>query len=283
MKIGFIDYFISEWHSNNYPNWIKEITEQKQIDAKLCYAYADIETSPVSGVTTDQWCEKFSVEKCNSIEEICEKSDALFILSPNNPEKHLEHCKVAFKYGKPFYVDKTFTTDLATAKQIFEIAEKYNTPMFSSSALRFADEISDIEGNINSIITTGGGNSLEVYIIHQLEMIVKIMDIGAKKVICTGNSRNSTISVLYDNDRHATLNFSNSYGFSVSIEKDTETNSQYKAIISPFFINLLTAILEFFVSKNPPVSKAQTLEIMAIRDACIESLAKPLEIIEVVK
>ena len=24
MRIGFIDYFLDEWHANNYPQWIKE-------------------------------------------------------------------------------------------------------------------------------------------------------------------------------------------------------------------------------------------------------------------
>lgn len=23
-KIGFIDYFLDEWHANNYPDWIRE-------------------------------------------------------------------------------------------------------------------------------------------------------------------------------------------------------------------------------------------------------------------
>ena len=25
--IGFIDYYLSEWHANNYPNWIKQACE----------------------------------------------------------------------------------------------------------------------------------------------------------------------------------------------------------------------------------------------------------------
>ena len=24
-KIGFVDYYISEWHANNYPAWIERI------------------------------------------------------------------------------------------------------------------------------------------------------------------------------------------------------------------------------------------------------------------
>ena len=32
-KIGFIDYYISEWHANNYPAWMKDACE------KLGYEY----------------------------------------------------------------------------------------------------------------------------------------------------------------------------------------------------------------------------------------------------
>ena len=31
-KIGFVDYYISEWHANNYPLWIKEACEKAGLD-----------------------------------------------------------------------------------------------------------------------------------------------------------------------------------------------------------------------------------------------------------
>ncbi len=27
MKIGFVDYYIDEWHANNYPAWFAEINK----------------------------------------------------------------------------------------------------------------------------------------------------------------------------------------------------------------------------------------------------------------
>ena len=29
-KIGFIDYYISEWHANNYPAWLKQANEETE-------------------------------------------------------------------------------------------------------------------------------------------------------------------------------------------------------------------------------------------------------------
>ena len=48
------------------------------------------------------------------------------------------------KSGKCVYVDKTFAPDKATAERIFEKAKKYGSPIFSSSALRFATELDEI-------------------------------------------------------------------------------------------------------------------------------------------
>ena len=31
--IGFVDYYISEWHANNYPVWIKKICEEIRYSA----------------------------------------------------------------------------------------------------------------------------------------------------------------------------------------------------------------------------------------------------------
>ena len=40
MKIGFVDYYISEWHANNYPDWIAQMSEKCGIDARVAYAWA---------------------------------------------------------------------------------------------------------------------------------------------------------------------------------------------------------------------------------------------------
>ena len=99
-KIGFIDYYISEWHANSYPKWIEEANATLGTDYKVAYAWAEMDKSPLDNVTTAEWCEKFGAEKCETIEELCEKSDVILILAPSNPETHLKYAKVALTYGK---------------------------------------------------------------------------------------------------------------------------------------------------------------------------------------
>ena len=42
-KIGFIDYYISEWHANSYPKWIEEANEALGTDYKVAYAWAEVD------------------------------------------------------------------------------------------------------------------------------------------------------------------------------------------------------------------------------------------------
>jgi hypothetical protein len=284
-KIGFIDYYLSEWHANNYPDWINDISNESGNDYKVAYAYAEKDISPRDNVTTDEWCSKFGAEKCTSIEEICEKSDYLFILAPDTPHKHLEYAEKVLKYKKPTYIDKTFAPNLTEAKAIFKIANKYNTPMFSTSALRCADELNQFDKPVYSVITTGGGKSLEVYIIHQIEMIERLMGIGAKKVMSLSNGKNASIYIDYGNGRNALINFSSSYSFSVNVEfdKDSIEPCCYKPISSTFFQNLMRQILKMFETGIPYVKEDQTMEVIAVRDACIKSQQNLFEWVDVVR
>ena len=170
--IGFVDYYISEWHANNYPQWIKEESEKLGENFVVKYAWAELDKSLVDGVTTEEWCNKFGVEKCNTIGELCEKADYILVLAPSDLDKHLGYAKEVFKFKKNTYIDKTFAPDYKTAKEIFDLAEKYGVKFFSSSALRYSNEL-DLLPETNNIITHGGGGNLDEYIIHQIEMIVK--------------------------------------------------------------------------------------------------------------
>ena len=62
-KIGFVDYYISEWHANNYPDWIKSLG----CNYEVAYVWAELDVSPVDGVTTAQWCDKFGAIPCKTI------------------------------------------------------------------------------------------------------------------------------------------------------------------------------------------------------------------------
>lgn len=79
-KIGFIDYFLDEWHANNYPKFIKDAVGDEFV---VAYAYGEID-SP-NGKTNREWADSFGVELLGTIDEVIEKSDVLIVLSPDHP------------------------------------------------------------------------------------------------------------------------------------------------------------------------------------------------------
>ena len=283
-KIGFIDYFLSEWHANSYPEMIRKNCEKTGRDYKVAYAWAEIEKSPYDGVTTDEWCEKYGVERCSSIEELCEKSDYIVILSPDNPEKHLEYAEKVFPFGKNTYVDKTFAPDCETAEKIFDVAEKYGVKMFSTSALRCASEIQRFNGNAFSVITQSAGGLFDAYAIHHIEMVVKCMGANAKRVMCLTNTNHVTVKIEYDNGRNALMIFSKLSGmpFSIDVEMDKDDlNGEYIPITSAFFDNLIEDILELFDSGKIIATREETCSVMAIRNAVVKAVENPMAWVEI--
>ena len=206
-KIGFIDNFLSEWHANNYPDMIRKNPRAQELGFDVCYAYAKTEVSPYDGVTTDEWCKEHKVERCNSVEELVDKSDYIVVLSPDNPELHYELSEYALKSGKPTYIDKTFSPDRATAEKLFGLAKKYNTPMYSTSALRFADELKPYRENPIGAAqcVVCGCYVFDIYAIHIFEMMCTVMKSGAVRLMAVQNGRNRNIVVDYGKERYASF------------------------------------------------------------------------------
>ena len=271
--IGLIDYFIDEWHSKNYIVWIKELCKEKGYEFEVKYAWSETETFE-GKLPTDQWCSQNGIEKCNSIEELCEKSDYVMILAPANPEKHLLYAKTALKFGKRTYIDKTFAPNLEEAKAIFNLGKENSCDFFSTSALRFATELDEFE-SATDISVTGGGRSFNEYIINQIEMLVKLMGVGAKEVKVSTAEADRICTVKYENGETATLNYSPANSFTVTAKDVT------KPICSDYFKILLDSILNVFTNGKAPFESAQTLEVIAIRDALLKGENTPNEWIKI--
>ena len=267
IKIGFVDHYINEWHANNYPTWIKKANEELGTDFVVVYAYATLNKDPEQNMTTEEWCKKNGIQMCSSIEEICEKSDCLLVLAPSNPEVHLDLAKKVLPYGKVTYIDKTFAPDLKTAEEIFALSKKYHAPIFSSSALRYANELNNAK-NTKSLITFGTGRTVEEYIIHEIEMVVKIMGVGATDIKLSKNGEQYIFNLKYKDNKNATMLYVADGNLPFAINAD----ATYYPIESDFFYDLIKDILRFYQTKKPSFNSEETLEVMRIREAAINSL-----------
>jgi predicted house-cleaning noncanonical NTP pyrophosphatase (MazG superfamily) len=275
--IGFVDYYISEWHANNYPTWIKDICEKSGKDFEVKYAWAEEYVSPVDGRNTDEWCEAFGVQKCETLSELCEKSDVIVVLAPSNPETHLRYAEAVLRHGKRTYIDKTFAPDAATAKEIFAIGEKYGTPFFSTSALRYATELDSVDAP-DSILVTGGGSNLPEYFIHLGEMVVKKMG-AIKSVKATRNGSQWIISAKTADGKDATMIYGCAMPYNVYMTKDGR--EAWKSVKSPFFDGLIADMLRFFETGKTSFDPAETLDVSRLRDAVLSATENPDREIEV--
>ena len=266
-KLGFIDLFIDEWHANNYPAWIK--TARRGTEFELAYAW---EKAPQNGRPLEKWCADFGVTPLKSMEEVVEKSDAVFVLAPSNPEVHRELAEIPLKSGKPVFVDKPFAPSKADAEAMFELAAKHNTPLMSSSALRFSTEPDAYRNKPGTTYmeTTGGGRSFWEYSIHQIEMIVSVLGTGAKRIMQCGANDVEHMVIQYEDDRRASVTYTPNAPFT------TRLVHEGKMIVNPqcsdFFPILLSEILDFFATGKSPIDTAQTIEIAALVAAGIKAL-----------
>lgn len=266
-KLGFIDLFIDEWHANNYPAWIK--TARRGTEFELAYAW---EKAPQNGRPLEKWCADFGVTPLKSMEEVVEKSDAVFVLAPSNPEVHRELAEIPLKSGKPVFVDKPFAPSKADAEAMFELAAKHNTPLMSSSALRFSTELDAYRNKPGTTYmeTTGGGRSFWEYSIHQIEMIVSMLGTGAKRIMQCGANDVEHMVIQYEDDRRASVTYTPNAPFT------TRLVHEGKMIVNPqcsdFFPILLSEILDFFATGKSPIDTAQTIEIAALVAAGIKAL-----------
>lgn len=274
MKIGFIDYYLDEFHANNYPKWIKNALAEGE--TAEFYAWAEID-SPHGDRTTEQWCADNGVTRLGTMREVCETCDFLFLLSPDDPQNHLPYAETILPYQKPVFIDKTFAPDTATAKQIIALAEKHNTPFFSSSSLRFAEEYADISHKARSVIAHGSGWNFEVELIHPIEICACLVGNGAVAVSVCGNRDQFVAELRYPDDRQGAIHYTHrceglDYGATVV----WEDGSKHFDVKSDFFQLLTNNTVEFFRHpENIPVSHEDILEGIRIRDGILKGLEQP--------
>ena len=216
------------------------------------------------------------MQKCGSIDELCEKSDAIIVLAPSNPEVHLHMAEAVLKHKKPTYIDKTFAPDYKTAKEIYAIGEKYGTPFFSSSALRYASELADKCG-ATDVALTGGGSNFPEYAVHMIEMLVKTMGLGAKTARAEIVGSQTHVFVSYEDERCASMTYAPALPFTIYAK--TENGAGYAPIDSAIFPALIEDILHFFESNAIPFPKEETLEAMKIREGALLAAEEPGKII----
>ena len=270
LKIGFIDYFLDEWHANSYPDMFRQWAPEVEV----AYAYGMIDSPRSGGLTNKQWAETYGVTLLDSMEEVIEKSDVLLVLSPDNPEMHEQLCKLPLKSGKRTYIDKTFAETAESARRIFAMAEEGNTPCYSSSALFFAKEYGDIYGKEAAYIDSCGPYAFPIYIIHQLEPIVAMLKEDPVRAMSVGTEEYPVVIVEFTGGKRAKMStFPKGGPFSMNIGLAEET--AFVKVEGSFWEGFIKSLARFYVTGEIPVPHENTLRVIGAREIANKALEKP--------
>lgn len=202
------------------------------------------------------------------------------MLETNDGTLHLEQAIEVLESGKPMFIDKPIAADLVDAIAIFKLADQYNVPIFSSSALRFVPKNVELRnGNYGKVLGADAYSpapcepshpDFSWYGIHGVEILYTIMGTGCKEVSRMHSEGTDVVTGLWEDGRIGTFRGNRTgkhiYGGTAICDSGAVIAGGYEG-----YACLLTEILKFFKTKVVPVSEAETLELFTFMAASNES------------
>jgi hypothetical protein len=272
-KIGFIDYYIDNWHANNYPRMIRESAFKNDFEVALAWQ----EVAPPGKKTLEEWCREQNVSPARSLEEVVDTCDCLLVLSPDDADRHLPLSKSALRSGKPVYIDKPFADRASDAREMLNLAAASKTPLMTSSSLRFTPALSTalkekIRDKRVHFVSTWGGGRFPVYIVHVLEMLAMTLGTGARRVMSAGSAAMASVLIVdYPDKRRGLVQLFPGFEFGLAA---TYGDGESLAVpnMQGYFEAFIDAMLDFFSTGKNPIPRAQTLEIVALQEASAQAL-----------
>lgn len=239
----------------------------------------DIKSSVIRVPGYTEQIREMGVEIVDSIEDLVSKVDCV-LLETNDGRPHLQQVLPVLRAGKPVFIDKPIAGSLSDAIAIFELSKRLNTPLFSSSSLRYSAGAQALRnGKIGKILgcSTYSPGHLEAthpdlfwYGIHGVETLFTVMGTGCQSVTRTSTEDTDFAVGVWDGGRVGTFrgirSAKSGYGGMAFGEKGIEPVGSYGG-----YRPLVVEIVKFFRTKEVPVSAEETLEIYAFMEAADES------------
>ena len=237
----------------------------------------DIESSAsqVDGYTKTL-SEKYGVKIYPTIEEVCANVDAVMIESVDG-RPHLAQARKIIAAKKILYIDKPVGGTLKDAIEIYRLAKEAGVPVFSSSSLRFAKSTQAVRNGSIGKVTYAQTTSpaplephhpdLYWYGVHGCESLFTVMGTGCESVK-RGTTTDGMIEVTGTWKGGRTGIFREGKGYSGTAKGDKGESEVGKF---DGYQPLVAEVVKFFLSKSPPVSAEETIELFAFMEAADES------------
>lgn len=214
-----------------------------------------------------------------TIEALCDQVDAVLLMSVDG-RPHLEQARPVILAGKTLFIDKPLAGSLKDAVEIYQLAEKHEVPVFSSSSYRYYPSLTSLlekdAGEIRSVISYGPCSlephhpDLFWYGIHPVEALFTVLGPGCQTVSRTSTENTDIVTGIWSDGRvgnlHGLRNGKTPHGVIVFGTKDVLIQGQEGG-----YAPLVGEIMNFMKSGKPPVAPLETLNIYAFMEAADES------------
>lgn len=226
-------------------------------------------------LSADELARRYGVEHvAGEPEQLVELADAVMVLDDEGGGSL--HGKLAEPFlaaGLPTFIDKPMTLDVTEAVRLFDFAEEHGAPLMSCSALRFAGELDAVTGHaaetgtLSTVVGVGPGDWYN-YGVHTVQAVLAVTQPmsgdswvhqhpGAERdvtVVGSGTGPGVVIHTLRDA----------AYLFHVLAYGADGMAQARIGDAAGFYAGTMAAFLEMARTRVPPVSRAETLQVLAI-------------------
>lgn len=285
LRIGFVDCDTSHVYAFAQRLNHQGIEPEQWVDgANVILAYAGA-SRIVASEQIDEYVAKMRATGVDLVEQptdLIGRVDAAMVTS-NEGGVHRQRATPLLEAGIPLYVNKPFTSSVADAKALVELAARRNVPLISASALRFADEITRTR-NDSSLGPIAGVDvytpahlhdadpGLFHYGVHGVEMVYALMGMGCREVACHFEEASEVVVGRWSDGRLATIRglrgATTGYGFTVYGEKAIRSESIATGTI---YRNLLASVIPVLSGAPSPISTEELIEVVAFQEAALTS------------
>ncbi len=219
--------------------------------------------------------------------DMLDKIDGLLLCSLEGGA-HLERARPFLEKGIPIFIDKPFACTRKDAEAIVELSKKHNAPVFSSSSLRYAEEVVKVIAEIPQQERVGAATwgpaslsekpdknpGLFNYGIHAAEILFALMGPGCIRVQANYQKDTDQVIGIWSDGRIGTLRGlrAGNQGFGLTVFGKKAVRSQVVGT-GTIYRELLKQIVTFFQTGKAPVDPAETVELMAFLEASNTSAA----------
>jgi predicted dehydrogenase len=290
IRLGVVDFDSS--HSVEFTKRLNHrgVSEDQWVDGAQVVAGCVLPSAVTEQARVDQYVRTFSEELGLPLlarpEELIGKVDGVLIESVDG-SVHLERARPFIEAGLPVFVDKPFTCSVKDARELLALAEKKKVPIFSSSSLRYAPEVSNFRTGAHHQGKTLGCDAYSPasthprnpgffhYGIHGVETLYAVMGPGCASVSCSTEAGSDVATGRWKDGRIGTMrgirSGSSGFGFTAFCEEKIVPVTLGTRYI---YRELLKQVVEMFRTGKPPLDPRETLEIVAFMEAALQSSAE---------